>query len=224
MRAGEFGGEAVERVDVLAEERGWDRSTFGVFETSYSSRNCRDGFDQSTLLAFTSLNSIFAVSVMTYRDACRSSVNAAGATVIDEISPGQQRVHAVGVGLDLVLAAADELGPHSFGDPLLDVEHRRVVHEHRDADDLDVRRQERAAAGERIAAARQRRAPSASSRRSTKQLSSACHVHQLATMLTSRPPATTTFFTVLPSRCFTTCGSASASSRSRSSERVRPAP
>src|SRR4029453_4588741 len=35
--------------------------TLAVFETSYSSRNCIAGFDQSTLLALTSLNSIFAV-------------------------------------------------------------------------------------------------------------------------------------------------------------------
>ena len=43
---------------------------------------------------------------------------------------------------------------------------------------------------------------------------------QLTTMLTRRPPATTTFFTVLPWRCFTTCGSAMTSSRTRSSAKI----
>ena len=63
--AGELGGEPVERVEVLAEERAGVGRALALFVTSYSSRNCSDGFDHNTLSALTSLNSIFAVTVRT---------------------------------------------------------------------------------------------------------------------------------------------------------------
>ena len=65
--------------------------------------------------------------------------------------------HGVGAGVvghDLVAAAPDELEADARGQRLLDVEHRRGVGEERHADGLDVRRQRRAAAGERSSRSR----------------------------------------------------------------------
>ena len=59
----------------------------------------------------------------------------------------------VASGHDRPLAAADELGAHLLGDLSIQVEHRGAVGEQRHADPLDVGGQERAAAGQRIAAA-----------------------------------------------------------------------
>src|SRR4029079_6745367 len=114
-------------------------------------------------------------------------------------------VDGVGVRLDGVFAAPDEFRLDFLSDPLLDFKERRIVHEHRDADHSDRCREKRSAACERIAACGHPRRTSYQ-RRQSQKLSSARH-DQLATMLTSRPPATTTLRTVFPSKCFTTCGS-----------------
>ena len=60
--ARELGRQPLERVDVLAEERGGVGALAAVVGSN-SSRNCIAGFDQSTLLVFRSLNSILAVTI-----------------------------------------------------------------------------------------------------------------------------------------------------------------
>ena len=102
------------------------------------------------------------------------------------------------------------------GQRLLDVEHRRRVREERHADGLDVRRQRRAAAGERVAAAGMSGSerPAGRERSSGEQAAAHRASDHLTTMLTRRPLATTTFTMVLPSVWACTCGSASAAASS----------
>src|SRR4051812_27465286 len=64
----------------------WPKNAFGSFVvvpvvTSYSSRTCIDGFDQSTLSSFMSLNSMLAVMMNAYFDAWLLVVNEVGADV-----------------------------------------------------------------------------------------------------------------------------------------------
>ena len=114
--------------------------------------------DHRTLSAFTSRNSILVTTVITYFDACRSSVNVAGVTVIDEISPVSSASTSFASGLTVYLPRPMNSEITRRRDPLLDFEDRRVVGEHRHADHSDRLRQKRAAAGERVAARRQRHA------------------------------------------------------------------
>ena len=101
--------------------------------------------------------------------------------------------------------------PHALGEQPLDLEVGRLVGELRHADHADVVGQERAAAGERIAAARRRQHASAATSSRFRMVRTA--PAYLTTMLTSLPPATITFTTVLPAMCAATAGSASAASR-----------
>src|SRR5690606_21931303 len=120
----------------------------------------------------------------------------------------------------LVAAAADELGTDALGDGALEVEHGRVVGELRDPDDADVRRQEVATPGQRVAAGRRDKAGNAG--QASGQQVPACrpratsragHRASFTTTLTSRPFATITFTTSLPSVCALTFASARAASR-----------
>ena len=70
---------------------------------------------------------------------------------------GEHRVHALRVRPHRPAAAPDQLGADAIGHALLDLVDARGVREERHADRPDRRRQERAAAGERVAAGRQAR-------------------------------------------------------------------
>ena len=80
-------------------------------------------------------------------------MNAAGAIGDPEDLANQDRVDSLAIRLHLVASAPNQLSHDLRGDLLLDLEHRRVVDEHRHADNLDVRRQKRAPARQGVAAA-----------------------------------------------------------------------
>ena len=138
-------------------------------------------------------------------------------TVIEVISPVSTASLPAAVGKTLYLPRPLSSARTLLGHPPVDVEHRRAVGERRHADVADVVRQERPAAGQRIAAAARHRRPRGARRAASHDVGAHGDIMS-TTMLTSLPLTTTTFFTVLPSRYFATCGSASASFCSSSSE------
>ena len=137
---------------------------------------------------------------------------------------------SVSCGRIVYFAAADELAAHLLGEQRLDVEHRRAVHEQRDADRLHVGGQKRAAPRQRVAAAAaaqrtqrehrtQRTRPGRIRPRRVSFVSIVSIVVNVAyctTTLTSGPFATTTLRIVFPPSV-RACTAASASARSRSS-------
>src|SRR5439155_1279091 len=122
---------------------------------------------------------------------------------------GQHRVHADDLGKHFVLSATDELATHLVGQQRLDVEDGCAVHEHRDADRLDGRGKRRAVAGKGVAAAAADECQQTQGDRA---------LHHWITSDTSGPFPTTTFRIVFPVVCVRTDASASARSRSSSSD------
>src|SRR5262245_19683738 len=231
--AREIGGDSVEGVDVLLEERG------GIVHAAAAGRLVLLAEHQARVLPqhfvlanIPQFNARRHRQRITRRDLLRAEAGR-----IDRRRADFADQHRVDTGLlrqDLVLAAPDEFRADLLRHQRLEVENRRPVDERRHADGLDVVRQKGAAARERVAAGRRERSTTEDTEDTEDEIPSRRCFHGLrllrvlrggefagrhcTTTLTSGPFATTTFLIVLPAVCPLTAASASARSRSSSSD------
>src|SRR5262245_228197 len=236
----EVGGDAVEGVDVLLEERGRVGHVAPAGGVVFLAEQQARVLPQHFVLAHVAqLDPRRHRQGVAGRDLLRAEGGGHDRNRADLAD--QERVDAGLLRQDLVPAAADELRAHLLRHQRLEVEDRGAVHERRDADRLDVFGQERSAPCERVAAAgaaETRRTKDTEATKATKKrpesgimpsdhrispfVSSVSLVllqrRYWTTTLTSGPLATTTFRIVFPAVCPLTAASASARSRSSSSD------
>src|SRR5262249_39083079 len=99
-----------------------------------------------------------------------------------------------------VLATTDEFGAHLLGEQGFEIEHGRSIRERRDANRLDVVRQERTASSQRIATGdgQETTKGTKNTKKTARRFSFPNHTAYFTTMLTSGPFATTILRTVRP--------------------------